>query len=146
MPKLKILDEKDKIQTLKEAKRVTKTGGKILVSYYMNDFSVIEYAFVKGHIQESLDEGRLDEKFHIIPKEGDLYSMVRTEDIRRYSELAGLKRIKSIAQDGASDYIRTAITRLSEKDFETYIKYHLSICEREDLLGASSHVLDILEK
>ena len=35
---------------------------------------------------------------------------------------------------------------MDEETFEIYYKYHLSICEREELLGASSHVLDILKK
>ena len=145
-PMYHLLNEDEKIKALSEAKRVTKKDGLILVSYYMNEYSLIQYAFVKGHIKDALEEGRLDENFHVVAKEGDLYSMVRLEDIRKYSNEVGLKTIKTISQDGASDYIRTAITRLSEEEFELYIKYHLSICEREDLLGASSHILDILQK
>lgn len=145
-PMYHLLKEEEKVKALGEAKRVTRKGGTIFVSYYMNEYSLIQYAFVKGHIKDALEEGRLDENFHVVAKEDDLYSMVRTEDIARYNELNGLKRIKIVSQDGASDYIRTAITRISEEDFNTYIKYHLSICERTDLLGASSHLLDILEK
>ena len=36
--------------------------------------------------------------------------------------------------------------KMDDDTFELYYKYHLSICEREELLGASSHVLDILKK
>ena len=145
-PMYHLLKKEEKIQALKEAKRVTKEGGTILVSYYMNEFSVITYAFVKGHIKEALAEGRLDKNYHIVEKEDDLYSMVRMEDINEFNSEVGLTRIKAVSQDGASDYIRSAITRLSNEEFKEYVKYHLSICERQDLIGASSHVLDILRK
>lgn len=145
-PMYHLLKKEEKIQALSEAKRVTKEGGTILISYYMNEFSVITYAFVKGHIKEALAEGRLDESYHIVAKEDDLYSMVRMEDINEFNNTVGLTRIKAVSQDGASDYIRSAITRLSEEDFKEYIKYHLSICERQDLIGSSSHVLDIVKK
>ena len=42
--------------------------------------------------------------------------------------------------------MRKIINKMDEETFEIYYKYHLSICEREELLGASSHVLDILKK
>jgi hypothetical protein len=35
---------------------------------------------------------------------------------------------------------------MDKETFDIYLKYHLSICERPELLGASSHVLDIVKK
>lgn len=144
-PMYHLLNNEDKIKALSEAKRVTKSTGKIFVSYYMNDFSVITYGFIKGNIKSAIKEGRLDENFHVVSKEDDLYSMVRIEDIDLFNNSVGLKRVKIVSQDGASDYIRTSINKLSEEEFQLFIKYHLSICERKDLLGASSHLLDIVE-
>lgn len=145
-PMYHLLKEEDKIKALEEAKRVTKRNGKIFVSYYMNDFAIIQYGFVKGNIKSSIEEGRVDENFHVINKDDDLYSMVRLDDINSFNKKVGLNRIKIVSQDGASDYIRTSLNRLSIEEFELYIKYHLTICERSELLGASSHVLDIVEK
>ena len=72
--------------------------------------------------------------------------MVRLEDINYYKKEANLKRIKILAQDGPSDYIRKYINDLDDEEFDLYIKYHLATCERKELLGASSHILDILKK
>ena len=55
-------------------------------------------------------------------------------------------RIKIIAADGASNYIRVFLNKLSEEEFKEFIKYHLTTCERSDLLGASAHLLDIVRK
>ncbi|MCQ2798005.1 MAG: class I SAM-dependent methyltransferase [Bacilli bacterium] len=139
-----LMNKEDKVRALLEAKRVTKPNGIILTSYYMNEYAVISYAFMKKHILES--KGDLTEDFHVINKPDDLYSMVRLEDINEYNELAGLNRVKIIASDGPSDYLRVFINALSEEEYQEFIAYHLATCERPELLGASSHVLDITKK
>ena len=35
---------------------------------------------------------------------------------------------------------------MDEETFKVYIDYHLSTCERLDLIGASSHTLDMVMK
>ncbi len=145
-PMYHLLKREDKIKALSEAKRVLKDDGVLLTSYYMNEYAVLTYGFIKGNIMESIKNGQIDKDFHVTPIDGDLYSMVRLEDIDSFNEELGLKRIKIIAQDGASDYIRTALNKLSDEEFSEYIKYHQSICERKELLGASSHLLDIVRK
>lgn len=145
-PMYHLISDEDKIKALREAKRVTKDGGYIFISYYMNEYAIIKHGFMERNIKSSIKEGLIDSNFHVTPRNSDLYSMVRLEDIDRYKNIVGLKRIKIASQDGASDYIRKFINDLDEEEFNIYIKYHLSICERLELLGASSHVMDILKK
>ena len=57
-----------------------------------------------------------------------------------------MKRKKIIASDGASNYLRVTLNSLSEEQYQEFINYHLATCERKDLLGASAHLLDIIEK
>lgn len=134
----------DKLTALKEAKRVTKSGGTILAAYIMNEFSVITYGFKERHILESVKTGMLDESYHCTNKANPLYSMVRLEDIAALNEYAGLQREKIIAADGAANYIRPYLNALTEEEFEEFIRYHLATCERMDLMGASGHTVDIL--
>lgn len=145
-PMYHLLKEEEKIKALGEAKRVTKKGGKILISYYMNDYAIITYGFIKKKILESINNNQVDENFHMINLENDLYSMVRIEDIDRFNSTLNLKRVKIIASDGPSNYLRVTLNSLSNEEYEQFIKYHLSTCERSDLLGASAHLLDIVEK
>lgn len=145
-PMYHLLKEEEKIKALSEAKRVTKKGGKILISYYMNDYAIITYGFIKKNIKECIDNKQVDESFHMLNLKDDLYSMVRIEDIDKYNSILGLKRIKIIASDGPSNYLRVTLNSLSEEEYQLFIKYHLSTCERQDLLGASAHLLDIVEK
>ena len=145
-PMYHLISDTEKIKALSEAKRIVKSGGFILISYYMNDYAIIKHGFMEKNIIDSINNNLIDKDFHIRPKDDDLYSMVRIEDINRYKTIVGLNRVKIIAQDGFTDYIRKYINDLSDDEFNLYIKYHLSVCERKELLGSSSHVLDILKK
>lgn len=136
----------DKIKALNEAKRVTKDDGTILVAYIMNEYSVITYAFKENNIRKCIEEGKLTEDFHVISEPKDLYDYVRLEDINKINEEAGMERIKIIAADGPADYMRPILRDMDEDTFELFIKYHLTTCERPELLGASAHTLDILRK
>ena len=145
-PMYHLISDEDKIKALNEAKRITKPNGYIFISYYMNEYAIIKHGFMEKKIKESLKNDLVDKNFHITPKNTDLYSMVRLEDINKYKNTARLKRVKILSQDGPTDYIRKYINDLDDEEFSIYINYHLSICERKELLGSSSHILDILKK
>ena len=145
-PLYHLISKEDKLKALMEAKRIVKEDGLILVSYYMNEYAIITHGFKDNNILDAIKNKEVDDTFHVTPKETDLYSMVRLEDIDELNKLSNLKRIKILAQDGPSDYIRPIINKMDDKTFKTYLNYHFSACERKELLGASSHVLDILKK
>lgn len=42
--------------------------------------------------------------------------------------------------------MRTVLNAMDEETYQLFIQYHLSTCERKDLLGASAHTLDIVRK
>lgn len=138
--------KEDKLRALKEAVRVTKPGGRILVAYIMNEFSVITYAFKEKHILEALQYGMLTEDYHCTDKANPLYSMVRLEDIAALDAQVDAARIQIIAADGAANYMRPFLNALSEEEFDAFLSYHLATCERMDLMGASGHTVDILQK
>ena len=138
--------DQEKLKALAEARRITKKGGYILVAYVMNDYSVIQYCFKDHHWKEVSDKGGLSQDFHTICTEEDLYDYVRLEDIDRLNASAGLERVKIFAADGPADYMRRELNEMSEEEFEAFCKYQLSVCERPELLGASSHLVDILRK
>ena len=117
-----------------------------MAAYIMNEYSVITYAFKEKHIKEGIAEGMLDKTFHCTKKANELYSFVRTEDIEALNYEAGLDRIQIVAADGPANYIRPFLNALDEEEFQYFIEYHLSTCERTDLLGASGHLVDILQK
>ena len=136
----------DKIKALKEAKRVTKDGGFILVAYCMNEYSILTYGFKENHIKEAIAKGKVSEDFHVISNPEDLYDYVRIDDINKINEETGVKRVKLISADGPANYMRPILNSMDEETYKLFIEYHLSTCERQDLVGAGAHTLDILKK
>lgn len=145
-PMYHLYDEADKITAFKEALRVTKKGGMIFIAYCMNEPTVWDYCFRANKIKECLEKKMITEDFHCISTPADLFELVRIEDIDKLNDKVNVKRIKLIATDGHTNYMRSVIDEMDEETFAIYIKYHLSVCERQDLIGASHHTLDILRK
>lgn len=72
--------------------------------------------------------------------------MVRTEKIAALDAEVAVKRIRLVAADGATNYMREVIDAMDDETFTRWMNDHLPICERQDLIGASHHTLDILQK
>ncbi len=145
-PMYHLFTYEDKIKALCEAKRVTKTNGIIFVAYVMNDYSVLVHGFRDGHILEAIKQQKIDANFQTQTNIDDLYSYVRLEQINKLNEDLHLERIEIIAADGPADYMRPILNKMDEETFEAFMNYHLSTCQRQDLIGASSHTVDILRK
>ncbi|MBO5238729.1 MAG: methyltransferase domain-containing protein [Lachnospiraceae bacterium] len=145
-PMYHLFSFEDKVRALQEAKRVTKTGGTILVAYCMNEYCVLTYAFKEKHLQECVEQKRLTEDFHSVSEAKNLYDYVRIEDIDALNEAAGLRRLQIISPDGPANYIRPTLNEMDDETFEWFMRYHLATCERQDLIGAGAHTVDIVTK
>ena len=91
-----------------------------------------------------MTDNKIDENYNIISTPEDLYSYVKLSDIEKYNQHTGLTRVKIFSPDGPTDYIRPYINKLSDNDFEYYLRYILANSEDKTKLGASSHVVDVL--
>ena len=145
-PMYHLFSFEDKVKALTEARRVTKPGGYILVAYCMNEYCVLTYAFKEQHIRECMEQQRLTDDYHSISKPENLYDYVRVEDIDTLNEAAGLTRVQLLSPDGPANYMRQTLNSMDEETFEWFMQYHLATCERQDLIGAAAHTLDILKK
>jgi ubiquinone/menaquinone biosynthesis C-methylase UbiE len=144
-PMYHLISYEDKLKALLEAKRVTKKNGYIFISYCMNEYAVITHGFIDNNIINELDNKRVNKDYKITPKEDDLYSFVRLEDINQLLNDSGLKRELILSQDGPTEYIKKVINKMDDKTLDIFFDYHLKTCERPELLGSGRHVLDILK-
>ena len=136
----------DKIQALSEAVRVTKPGGYILVAYCMNEATIIQYVFMENHLNDVMKENTLlTDDWHCKSEPKEIFELVRTEDISLLNSRFPLDRIKLVATDGAAHYLRGFIDEMDQDTFAKWMEYHYATCERQDLIGASNHTLDILK-
>ena len=145
-PMYHLYKKEEKLTALSEAIRVTKPGGYILVAYCMNEPTVIQYVFGLNRLSEVMDFNMITSDWHCISEPKDLFELVRTEDIAELDANVPAKRIKLVATDGATNYKREMIDAMDDETFDKWLDYHFTICERGDLIGASHHTLDILQK
>lgn len=76
----------------------------------------------------------------------DLFRLYRTEDIAAPDETVPADRVVLPAADGAANYMPETVDAMDDGTFEKWMEYHLTVCERQDLIGASHHTPDILKK
>ena len=145
-PLYHLYTKEDKLQALSEAARVTKPGGILMVAYCMNEPTVIQYVFGLNKLREVMEGLMLTEDWHAISRPEDLFEMVRPEEIAALDAALPVERLKLVATDGPTNYLRPMVDAMDDETFEQWMSFHLTICERQDLIGASHHTLDILRK
>ena len=143
-PMYHLYTPEDKIQAMSEAVRVTKPGGYIFVAYCMNEPTIIQYVFMANHLNDVKDT-LLTDDWHCKSEPKEIFELVRTEDISMLNSRFPLDRVKLVATDGAAHYLSGLIDEMDNDTFAEWMKYHFAICERQDLIGASNHTLDILK-
>lgn len=143
-PMYHLYNKEDKVKALLEAKRVVRNGGLIFVAYCMNEYCIITHGFRDNYIRESIRQGKVRKDFSTLSTQEDLYDYVRLEEIDALVEDTGLRRLKIISADGPANYMRQVLNSMDEETYALFLEYHLSTCERQELLGAAAHTVDIL--
>ena len=145
-PMYHLYSMEEKHRALSEAVRVTKPGGWILVAYCMNEPTVIQYVFGLNKLRETMDLQMLTPDWHCISEPKDIFELIRTEEIAALDAALDVTRVRLVATDGATHYMKERIDEMDEETFSQWVDFHLATCERQDLVGASNHTLDILRK
>lgn len=148
-PLYHLYEEKDKRQAIQEAIRVTKKGGVIFAAYVISDGCLLDEGFQRKHfsVEQYLRQGMLDSTtFAAVSQPKDVFELVRKEEIDALMSVFPVERLHYVASDGFALLLRESVDEMSEQEFHYFMKYHLATCERPDLLGATSHALDIFQK
>lgn len=148
-PLYHLYNKTDKQQALREAIRVTKQGGVVFAAYVISDGCLLDEGFKRGNFSVAayIEQGLIDSKtFAAKSQPKDLFELVRKENIDDLMSSFPVSRLHYIASDGAALFMREVVDAMDDATFALYLKYHFATCEREDLLGISSHVIDIFRK
>ena len=134
-------------QALREALRVTKTGGILFAAYCGNDATMVQYCFGRGMLKEKRYQDLVNfETFKASSDPAELFELYRKEDIDALMDGFHTRRLHYVGTDMATNYMRACIDEMDEDFFNLYLKYHFTICERADMIGVSHHILDIHRK
>ena len=145
-PMYHLYTQQEQVTALKEAVRVTKPGGYILVAYCMNEATIIQYVFGCNSPGSIMELHEISPEWKCISQPQDLFQMMRLEDIDAVNAEVDAQRVKIVATDGASRYVRDYLEKFDDDGFAKWLDYHFTTCERMDLIGATNHSLDILRK
>ena len=146
-PMYHLFDEEDKLQGMKEAYRVTKKEGLVYFAYTQFDPSMIQAAFGKNMYDDLVEKAMLDETtFLPINKPEAVFCLYRKDDIDQLNQHFAATRLHYVGTDMFAHYNREMLRDMDEKMFARYVGYTRTICENENLVGVSNHVLDILRK
>lgn len=148
-PLYHLYNREDKRRALREAIRVTKKGGVVFAAYVISDGCLLDEGFKRGNINvsEYVKKGLLDSRTFAAKSEPkDLFELVRKEDIDDLMSVFPVTRLHYVASDGCALFMREAVDAMDIDDFELYLKYHFATCERQDLVGVTSHSVDIFRK
>ncbi len=148
-PLYHLYTKEDKRQALREAVRVTRPGGVIFTAYVISDGCLLDEGFLRRNINvaEYVKTGLLDgETFAAKSEPKDLFELVRKEDVDELMRDFPTTRLHYVASDGCALLLRDAIDAMDDDAFALYLNYHFATCERADLLGVTSHALDVFRK
>ncbi len=130
----------DKLQCIREAKRVCKPGGKIFFAFITNDIVILtmqqehpDYLLKGDYNKETF---RLDDfpfVFHTVQRCRELLNQ------------GGIRICKEIASDGVSELLKDLINGMDDATYQQYLRYHFYICEKPECLGMSNHLLFVGE-
>ena len=137
-------DEQKK--ALSEAIRITKPDGYIFVAYCMLEPSIIGQ-FKRNQMNKLIEMGLFNPKTleaYFTPE--GIFKLNNVDEIINLSESFAVERINLIATDGYTCHMKEAVDQMDDETYELYLRYHFSICERQDLIGMSHHTLDVLRK
>ena len=139
----------DKRQALREAIRVTRPGGVVFAAYVISDGCLLDEGFHRGNINVAayVEQGLLDGvTFAAKSEPKDLFELVRKEDVDELMRGFSTTRLHYVATDGCALLLREDIDAMDDDAFALYLNYHFATCERADLLGVTSHALDVFRK
>lgn len=145
-PLYHLIEESDRIKALGEAKRVLAPNGRIFAAYCMNEYSILTYGFKEGHILEAIKAGKISDDFKCISGDEELYYYARLEDMNYLAKELGLERDYVFSPDGAANYLRKELKNMSDEMFDVFKRYVIKTAQREELLGAAFHTVDVLKK
>lgn len=144
-PMYHLFNDADKHMAISEAIRVAKKGA-VIYSAYCNNDTVMYKMFYKKRILGYLDKGLIDENYHAKSTHNEIFELYRKPDIDELMKNYNVTRLHFVGVDMLSYLYNDKLNLLNKREFEEYLKFLETICEREDLTGFSQHMLDIFRK
>ena len=146
-PLYHLFKKNEEEQVMREAIRVTKPAGKIRIAFILFDLNLLTWGFQEKNIYTSYgNDKQVSLDFKPNNSENLIFNMRYFNDVKNLINKFDVKNICYVATDGIGRIMKEYINNMTDEEYKMFVNYHLSICEREDLIGYSGHILAIVEK
>lgn len=142
-PLYHLYEDSDINKAISEAIRVTKKDGIIMIAYITSDGVFADWGV--DHLLDGYPKD-YDDNFKLIRYPEGIFAPFYISEFKNIMNSFDITFLNNVATDGIAYLISDKINNLSEEEFNVWVKYQLSICEREDLQGFSCHMLYICKK
>lgn len=138
-------DEEEK--AIREAIRVTKPKGKIFIAFILFDLTMLTWGFQGKNIIDNYGPDKeVSLNFKPNNKEEYIFNMRYFSEVKELMNKFNVNKLCYVATDGVGRVMKEDIENMTDEEYKMFVNYHLSICEREDLIGYSGHILSVIEK
>ncbi len=146
-PMYHLYTDEDKLSAMGEAVRVTKKNGLVFAAYCNNDMTVYQFGFLRGGFISGEENHLVDfETFKLSSTPKEIFSLYRKEDVDALMKHFTVERLHYVGTDMLTSFMGDTIDKMDDAAFAVYMKYHLCICERKDMIGLTNHILDIFRR
>ena len=146
-PLYHLFKEDEEEQAIREAIRVTKPKGKILIAFILFDLTMLVWGFQDKNIYDNYgNDKQVSLDFKPNNSEELVFNVRYYNDVKKIMNKFNVKKLCYVATDGVGRVMKDHINNMTDEEYNIFVNYHLSICEREDLIGYSGHILSIIEK
>ncbi len=145
-PMYHMYNDKDKKKVIEEAMRVTKSDGIICIAYITHDAVIVDWGLLGSNLQKGKERNMFTSDYRCISEPKDLFAM---SDIYEFEKLVSdfnLEHLHTVGTDGLAPFFIGVFEKMSDEEYNIWLDYHFTSCERPDLIGYSNHVLYIGKK
>ena len=144
-PLYHLYEDKDINKAIEEAIRVTKKDGIIAIAYLTSDSIMIDWSLMGDHLINGYPND-FDDNFKMTRYPQGVFAPFYISEFKNIMSKFNIELLHNVATDGFTHHVKDKIDSLSKEEFEVWMRYHLSTCEREELQGYSNHMLYICKK
>ena len=142
-PMYHLYEDEDINKAISEAIRVTKQGGIIAFAYITSDGVFLAWGV--DHLIDGQERAfGPDFKLTRVPEE--IFAPFYISEFKEIMSKHNVTLLNNVSTDGIAPIIEEKINNLSDEEYNVWLNYQLSICEREDLQGFSCHMLYVCRK
>lgn len=144
-PLYHLYNREDQNKAISEAIRVTKNNGIIAIAYLTSDSIMVDWVLKSHHLIDGYPND-YDDNFKMVNYPEGVFASFYIDEFKNIMSNFNVSMLHNVATDGVANHEKEIIDSLSDEEFEIWMRYHLSTCERIELQGYSNHMLYICKK